>query len=221
MESLIAFIEQQCVKYNIDESHGLKHAIGTMARAQDILALLEDVSEEERKMTIYCAGLHDMCDSKYTKTKTKEASDEIRVFLLFVEGWTRDDSDSLIGIINTMSYSKLKALNADVLASNGSLIFPCHGKWQRTYHVARHADLLEGYIVARCVLYTMHIEPKKSEDEWWAVAEELFRVRVFKYISDGWISLPGTEEMALVLEKKARKCFLEKSMDWPYLKISN
>jgi len=159
MQSLVDFIKQQCVKYAIDESHGLKHAIGTISRAQDILELLEDVSDEERKMTIYSAGLHDMCDGKYTNTKTKEASDEIRDFLLG-EGWTREDADSLVGIINTMSYSKLKALNADVLASNGELIFPCHGKWQRAYHVARHADLLEGYIVARCVLYSMHFYPE-------------------------------------------------------------
>jgi len=218
MKSLIAFIEKQCAKYNIDESHGLKHALGTISRAQDILELLEVVSDEERKMTIYASALHDMCDSKYTSTK--EASDEIRDFLLG-EGWTREDADSLIGIINTMSYSKLKALNADVLASNGELIFPCHGKWQRAYHVARHADLLEAYIVARCVLYSMHIEPEKSEDEWWAIATELFRVRVFKYVSDGWISIPGTEEMAFVLEKEAHKCFSERSMEWPCPKISN
>jgi hypothetical protein len=217
MNSLIAFIEQQCVKYNIDESHGLKHALGTISRAQDIMKLLDNVSDEERKMTIYAAGLHDMCDSKYTKTK--EASDEIRDFLLG-EGWSIEDSDSLVGIINTMSYSKLKALNADVLTSNGVLIFPDHGKWQRAYHVARHADLLEGYIVARCVLYSMHFYPEKSDEESWSIAMELFRVRMFKYISDGWISLPGTKEMALVLEKEAHFCFSEKSMDWPCKKIS-
>jgi hypothetical protein len=219
MQSLVDFIKQQCVKYAIDESHGLKHALGTISRAQDILELLEDVSDEERKMTIYTSALHDMCDGKYTNTKTKEASDEIRDFLLG-EGWTREDADSLVGIINTMSYSKLKALNVDVLASNGELIFPCHVKWQRAYHVARHADLLEGYIVARCVLYSMHFYPEKSDEECWSIAAELFRVRMFKYISDGWISLPGTEEMAFVLEKEAHRCFSEKSMDWPYLKIS-
>ena len=217
MESLIAFIKQQCDKYAIDESHGLKHAIGTISRAQDVLKLVDNVSEEERKMTIYSAGLHDMCDSKYTKTK--EASDEIRDFLLS-EGWTREDADSLVGIINTMSYSKLNALNADVLVSNGPLVFPFHGKWQRAYHVARHADLLEGYIVARCVLYSMHFYSEKSEEECWSIADELFKIRMFKYISDGWISLPGTEEMALILEKEARRCFSERSMEWPYLKIS-
>jgi hypothetical protein len=217
MESLITFIEQQCVKFNIDESHGLKHALGTISRAKDIMETMKDISEDERKMVIYASGLHDMCDSKYTKTK--EASDEIRDYLLSVEKWRKEDVDSLIAIINTMSYSKLKELNADVLASNGQLIFPFHGKWQRAYHLVRHADLLEGYIVARCILYSMHFCPEKSDEECWSIAVELFRIRVFRYVLDGWISLPGTKEMALVLEKEAHRCFSEKSMDWPYPKI--
>jgi hypothetical protein len=216
IKSVIDFIKKQCIKYNIDESHGVKHAIGTFVRARDILETFNEISAEERKMALYSAALHDMCDSKYMKPE--EASEEIRGFLLSEE-WTKENADSLIRIINTMSYSKLKALNYDVLASNGNLIFPDHGKWQRAYHIARHADLLEGYIVARCVLYSMHFQPEKSEDECWSIAEDLFKARVFKYISDGWIFLPGTKKMALILEKEAHRCFLERSMEWNQLDL--
>jgi hypothetical protein len=94
-------------------------------------------------------------------------------------------------------------------------MFPNHGKWQRAYHVARHADLLEGYIVARCVLYNIHLFPEKSMDDHWKRADELFQERVFTYISEGWIFLPGALAMASTLEQEARRCLQEKSMDWP------
>jgi hypothetical protein len=47
MDLLFNFIEQQCLKYSIDESHGSRHAWGTALRAMQILKTLEEVSEEE------------------------------------------------------------------------------------------------------------------------------------------------------------------------------
>ena len=190
MDFLFTFIKEQCVKYNIDESHGLKHAKGTFARANEILESFEDVSLDERKVSLFAAALHDICDSKYTPEK--EAAEEIRNFLLGVS-WQREHIDAIINIITSMSYSKLK----------------------RAYHVARHADLLEGYIVARCVLYNQRIFPLKSINEHWEQASELFSRRVFTYVSDGWIFLPRALEMVKYLEFEARRCLKEKSMDWP------
>jgi hypothetical protein len=109
-----------------------------------------------------------------------------------------------------MSYSKLK----DSFTS-GEIEFPNHGKWQRAYHVARHADLLEGYVVARCVMYNIHLYPEKSMDEHWQRATELFSERVFTYCSEGWIFFPYAIELARSLEEEARRCLQEKSMDWP------
>lgn len=207
MDSLFNFIGRQCEKYGIDESHGLKHAKGTLMRANDILLTLSEVSQEERRMTLYAAAIHDTCDSKYTDVK--EAASEIGIFLRS-QLWSPEDITALINIVTSMSYSKLKKS-----LSSGQIEFPNHGKWQRAYHVARHADLLEGYIVARCVMYNMHLYPEKSMDEHWERASELFSERVFTYISEGWIFLPFAIKLAKSLEEEARRCLQEKSMDWP------
>lgn len=207
MDSLFNFIGRQCEKYGIDESHGLKHAKGTFMRANEILSTLSEVTEEERRMTLYAAAIHDTCDSKYTDVK--EAAAEIGYFLRSQQ-WSAQDIGVLIKIVTSMSYSKLKKS-----LSSGQVDFPNHGIWQRAYHVARHADLLEGYIVARCVMYNQHIFPSKSMDEHWQMASELFSERVFTYVSEGWIFLPYAIELSKSLEEEARRCIQEKSMDWP------
>ena len=197
-----------CQKYNIDESHGIKHAKGTMLRAKQILSTLSayNVTVAEERMALYSAALHDMCDHKYTDIK--QSSKEIYSWLIG-QAWIPEEAHALIMIITSMSYSKLKSSFAS------GETFPDHGPWQRAYHVARHADLLEGYIVARCVLYNIHKYPSKSDEEHWLMAEELFKTRVFKYVSDGWIFLPGALAQVEHLEDEARRCLRERSLDWP------
>ncbi len=207
-EALFLFIEQMCLSYNIDESHGIKHAKGTMLRAQQILSTLPKITESESKIAVYSAALHDMCDHKYTDVK--KSSKEIYEWLRNDSSnlWSDEESRAVIHIITTMSYSKLK----NAFASGQT--FPDHGKWQMSYHIARHADLLEGYIVARCVLYNKHIYPEKPDDEHWLCAEELFRTRVFKYVSDGWIFLPGALAQVKELEDEAHRCLANRCLDW-------
>jgi len=207
MDLLFSFIERQCVKYNIDESHGLKHAKGTLKRAQDILKVLPSVSETEECITLYSAALHDMCDSKYCQDQG--ASNDILEFLLSI-GWNIEDIEVVLKIIKSMSYSKLKNT-----MEQGKPVFPFHGQWQRAYHVARNADLLEGFIVARCVLYNKQIHPTKTEDEHWQRARELFEKRVFTYVSEGWINLPAALNMVPALEEEAKRCLKGQHMDWP------
>jgi hypothetical protein len=204
---IFEFIQRQIDKYGIDESHGLKHAKGTFVRAHQIMKTIPDIKEEEKYMALYCAALHDMCDSKYTDVEV--AADEIRVFLVY-EGLLAEYAEAVIKIITTMSYSKLNLMKSSTVP-----IFPDHGKWQRAYHIARHADLLEGYIVARCVLYSKHICPSKTIDEHWEIAEDLFMKRIYLYVSDGWITIPAAIELASESEKEAHRCFQEKIMDWP------
>jgi len=212
MDTLFSFISRQCEKYGIDESHGLKHAKGTLIRANEILKSFTDVHEKERKITLYAAALHDTCDSKYTPLE--QSVHEVSYFLRS-QGWPLDEITALVRIITTMSYSKLKkSMHLE------HKVYPNHGKWQRAYHVARHADLLEGYIVARCVLYNQHIFPGKSEEEHWQRALDLFSERVFTYIPEGWLFLPGALEMAATLEQEAIRCLKQRSMDWPEPDIS-
>ena len=62
MERLFAFIEGICEEYNIDESHGLKHAKDCMNFAE--ITMDSDCGEEERKLIRYAAGLHDCGEKK-------------------------------------------------------------------------------------------------------------------------------------------------------------
>lgn len=198
MERLYAFVEQCCKDYGIDESHGLKHAKGCVEWVEKLLVDERDVSEEEECMAIYSAALHDMCDRKYVDPVL--ASERIGSWLRS-EGWTEEMVGALLHIVNTMSYSKLKA-------SGG--VFPNHGRWQRAYHLARHADLLDGYRVGRCYLYTKHIQPNITEEECWNIMERLFHDRVFRYVSDGWISLPLAVVFASHMDEQARWEFLDR-----------
>ena len=169
-----------------------------MLRAGELLRAECDISEEEARMAIYAAGLHDMCDKKYTEPV--EASDRIRTWLTTCEGWSQEDANSLIAIINSMSYSWLKSR-----MEHGKPVYPDHGAWQRVYHIARHADLLEGYIVARCFLYGKHVTPSISDEECWKKVRDLFAIRVLRYVSDGWIFLPMAVSIAHDLDAVARR----------------
>ena len=206
--TLSQFIEETCVLQKIDYSHGLEHSIGTMNRAQSIIDTIATITSEERTMILYAAALHDLCDSKYTDVTS--ASLRIKRWLIWEAEWSTKDANSLIHIITTMSYSKLK----EIKEKNGIHTFPNHGRWQRAYHIVRHADILESFIPARCVLYNMKIHPEKTLDEHWARAERIFQTRVFRYLQEGWITIPGAVAMVPWLEKEARRCLYQRSMDW-------
>jgi hypothetical protein len=115
-----------------------------------------------------------------------------------------------------MSYSKLKKSNS----SKRKILFPNHGKWQTCYHIVRHADLLEGYVVARCVLFDRHFWPDLSEEEHWKSVEKIFKERNFNLIKNGWITLDIVRNNIIpALEIQARRCLEERSMEWDDRKI--
>jgi hypothetical protein len=205
MYALLEFIYHYCEKNDIDESHGLKHSINCINWVYRLIQY-EMIEEDELQMAVYAAALHDMCDKKYTNPET--ASTIIREWLLS-QHWTTEMSDTLISIINNMSYSLLKGR-----ANGGEPIFPNYGKWQRSYHLARHADLLDAYLVGRCYIYTQHIQPSISDSDCWKTVEDLFNIRVFNYVSDGWITLPLAIQYASYLEKIAKESFLTKTFSY-------
>lgn len=205
-DNLFKFIEETCQLYGIDESHGLKHSKGCINWVKKLMTEELFMTEEEKQMAIYSAALHDMCDKKYVEQDL--AAERIRSWLIG-EGWSSDMATALIAIITTMSYSLLKKT---YLATG--VRYPDHGKWQRAYHLARHADLLDGYIVGRCYLYTKHIQPDITPEKCWEIVEELFEVRVFRYVSDGWIFLPLATIYAEDLEVTARLEFMDRMCDY-------
>lgn len=203
---LTQFIERCCIEQSIDESHGMKHAKACVEWVEKLLSVEENVTEEERTLAIYSAALHDMCDKKYTNVEI--ASKKIHVWLI-QQGWQKEMADVLIRIVTSMSYSSLKTKMVD-----GKPVFPDFGPWQRAYHIVRHADLLDGYLVGRCFLYTKHKHPRITDEVCWEIVKELFKVRMFRYVDEGWVSLPEAVKLAQGLELRARWNLLDREFTY-------
>ena len=156
-------------KYNIDESHSLKHSMEVMRFASDIYDS-ELVSNPhllgQRDVIILSAILHDMCDKKYV--------DEVEG-LAEIQRYMSEFSDFpvIAKIITTMSYSKVK--------KNG---YPDLGIYQLAYHIVREADLLAAYDIDRCIIFGMSVD-KLAYSVAVERAKLLFVDRVMKYRSDG------------------------------------
>ena len=209
MDALYAFINQCCKEQQIDESHNLKHSISALRWAHILMDSFPDLTQDERQVISYAIALHDMCDSKYTDTKV--AAIKIKEWLL-TQTVSEEISDVIINIIQTMSYSKLKKQMVE--SGSQTPIYPDHGKWQRAYHIVRHADLLDAYVVARCFLYSKHIDPDLQDEVAWSVVEKLFENRVFKYVSDGFIFYPKALELAAELTQDAKKTLKDRAFTY-------
>ncbi len=160
-------------RYNIDESHSLKHSMEVMRFAESIytseLAKCPHL-ELHKDIILASAILHDMCDHKYISDEARAIS-EIREYMR--EIFTDAEFDIIVSIITTMSYSKVK--------NNG---YPDLGEYQLAYHIVREADLLAAYDIDRCIIYGMTVD-KISYTIAAERATVLFANRVLKYREDG------------------------------------
>ena len=191
---LYSFIDELCRDYNIDESHNLIHSKDCVEFAHKIMDY--NCTAEERQVIIYAAALHDCVDKKYVNVEV--ASKRVHDFLLS-QGWSKDMAGVVLRIITSMSYSML---NAQKVGS--TCVFPDHGPWQRAYHIVRHADLLCSYRVERCYQYQRHLDPNMPSVECWEKVEKLIQRRVFRYVSDGWITLTRAQALVPELVRKAQ-----------------
>lgn len=205
-EPLFQFIESECNRFNIDESHGLIHSKRCMYYVE---LMFEDknLTDDEKIVAIYSAALHDLCDKKYVQIF--DSITHIRDWL-WLNMLKEEMVEAILSIIQTMSYSYLNQRRYE----NGSQWYPDHGKWTKSYHLARNADLLEGYEVGRCYLYSKRIYPEWKDDQIWKRVEDFFDRRIYKYLSDGWITDPYAIKFAPLLEEKSRNCF--KTRTWEY-----
>ena len=164
-------------KYNIDESHGLSHAMNSLTYANEIFEkeVIEKPYIQDHEKIIYISSiLHDMCDKKYMSQK-----DGIKDISKFISSFdnstlTSDEVDVVENIIGTMSYSYVK--------KNG---FPDHGKYQTAYNIVREADLLCAYDFDRCMMYNLFTENDSNLENAFSEANKLFNVRMFKHYDDG------------------------------------
>ena len=186
--SFILFISN---KYNIDESHGIRHSMEVLQFTSEIInsELLCNPQLKEQEKVIYASALlHDMCDKKYMDEK--EGIKEIQTFLN--DKLTSQEIDVTSLIISTMSYSKVK--------TNG---FPTNlGKYELAYHIVREADLLSAYDFERCMIYNIH-RLNGDFDTAFIDAKHLFENRVFKHNEDKLFITNYSKQISLSLHANA------------------
>jgi len=181
-----------CKKFNIDESHSLKHSMEVYNFALRIYESelpMNSYLEEQKDIIVVAAILHDTIDKKYVAEE--DGIEEIRKYLNDV--MTPEKLSVIFQIITTMSYSTVK--------KNG---FPLLGDYQLAYHIVREADLLAAYDIDRCIMYSMY---KKNENYLKALdtAIVLFEHRVFRHRKDRLFVTNYSKKLSVKLHKKAKK----------------
>jgi hypothetical protein len=179
-------------KYDIDESHSLKHSMEVMRFAYDIFTSERPSNPylaEQETIILAAAILHDMCDKKYVPDEPA-AIQEIRDFM--AGHLTEQELDVIMSIVTTMSYSKVKKSG-----------YPDLGEYQLAYHIVREADLLAAYDIDRCIIFGMAVTKMNYTDAF-ARATELYRDRVLTYRSDGLFVTEWSKAKSLELESRSR-----------------
>lgn len=181
-----------CKKFNIDESHSLKHSMEVYNFALRIYeneVLMNTYLEEQKDIIVLASILHDTIDKKYVAEA--HGIEEIRKFL---EGYVTPEKLGVIfQIITTMSYSTVK--------KNG---FPLLGDYQLAYHIVREADLLAAYDIDRCIMYSMYTK-NANYSEALDAAIVLFEHRVLKHRKDRLFVTNYSKKLSIKLHKKAKK----------------
>lgn len=184
------YVIDTSIKYNIDESHSLKHSMEVFKYANNILKSEKDnypIIEEQKDIIFISSIMHDMCDKKYMNEK--KGINEMKLYLR--EHLPEEKIDIISSIISSMSYSKVKI--------NG---YPDLGEYQMAYHIVRESDLLSSYDIDRCVIYGIHRENLDYLDSI-NRAEYIFNNRVLNYIKDGLFVTEYSKYESLNLHMKA------------------
>lgn len=170
------FILKLSKKYNIDESHSIKHSMDVFHYANKIYQNEKEKHDylNTHVNIIYASALlHDMCDKKYIDEK--EGIKEIDFFLQ--DKLSSNEIEITKQIISRMSYSTVKKLG-----------YPNLGEYQLAYHIVREADLLAAYDFDRCLIYTIHHNNNNNKnnnfESVYQDSIKLFEDRIFNYISD-------------------------------------
>jgi HD superfamily phosphodiesterase len=176
-------------KYNIDESHALKHSMDVFHYANKIIHAEfpnNRFLEQQTDIISMSAILHDMCDKKYVT----ENNGIIEIDNFMKDYMNLQQREMVTNIVSTMSYSTVKAKG-----------YPDLGAYQLAYHIVREADLLTAYDIDRCIIYGMmkeHLSYKDSARR----AVELFEHRVLKYRADNLFITDYSKRESLILHNK-------------------
>jgi HD superfamily phosphodiesterase len=176
-------------KYNIDESHALKHSMDVFHYANKIVHAEfpnNRFLEHQTDIISISAILHDMCDKKYVN----ENNGIIEIDNFMKDYMNLQQREMVSNIVSTMSYSTVK--------TNG---YPNFDAYQLAYHIVREADLLTAYDIDRCIIYGMMKENLSYKDSAQR-AVALFEHRVLKYRSDNLFITDYSKQESLILHNK-------------------
>ena len=185
--SIINFIMFTIRANDIDESHGIKHSFDTMHFANQIFEAEKKNYPElipHERIIYVSSAIHDMCDNKYMITNEGQKL----ITDLLENKITNSESQAVDKIINSMSYSKVKAKG-----------FPGLGKYQQAYHVVREADLLCAYDFDRCILYHLYKKNTNIESAY-DESVDLFMNRMLQHEKDNLFTYEYTKQQANVLK---------------------
>jgi hypothetical protein len=190
MDKIVQFIKATCIKYNIDDSHGLEHSMITLEWSIKISKDIKYSKDESYVIQLSCL-LHDMCDKKYMDEK--EGIQNIINFLKYSLRTEDHILNSVVFIINTMSYSKVIKYGYPDFKNDKSL--------ETCYHIVRNSDLLASYDPERCIGYQIRCGGSRRDGILKML--EIFDNRILKLITDGYINLPSAIEYAQELHRDA------------------
>lgn len=185
------YVIKASAKYNIDESHALKHSMQVFYNANNIYiaeCIKKPFLKDQEDIICVSSILHDMCDKKYVPDEDEGLQSMKEYMSHFMP---EDRMNIACDIMNTMSYSKVK--------KNG---YPDLGEYQWAYHIVREADLLAAYDPDRCIMYSMMVEKCTYLD---AVDKciALFNERIFKHLDDNLFVTDYGKEKAEELHANA------------------
>jgi HD superfamily phosphodiesterase len=181
-----------CKKFNIDESHSLKHSMEVYnfaIRIYENELISNPYLSEQKDIIILSAILHDTIDKKYVSEEI--GISEIREYMKSYI--TPEKLDIIFQIITTMSYSTVK--------KNG---FPTLNDYQLAYHIVRESDLLAAYDIDRCIMYSMYTQNMDYSNALKS-AVILFENRVFQHRKDKLFVTKFSKKLCVQLHKKAKK----------------
>ena len=187
----LRFVKEYCRKYNIDKSHNEHHSKEVLYWAVDIMTNMNTTfGKSELNVISEACILHDMVDSKY-----RADGEYVQNYLK--QKYTKDETDAVMNIINTMSYSKIM--------KQDRVVFPewiDNSPYKRAFHIVREGDLLSSYNIARMIDYriaqNMPIFMIKRE------VPVLYKKRMAKLVSQGHFVHDPSRERAKQLDSIAQ-----------------
>ncbi len=153
IQKLSAFVADTCKER--DPSHGWKHMKDVAEMVLVIISQISNFTEDNIKLALICAWLHDVNDHKYGN----ENENKLNVFL---ENNFSSDKDKIISIIERVSFSREKKNGRsdwlDVLYEDGVKI----------RNVVSDADKIYALDIDRCFDYEKNKFPNLSDKDIWA-----------------------------------------------------